>query len=96
MSFTIKNGTPVSSEPLCHSCKWVHMQRGFRDSEVVVFCDYGTLRKVPFPVRDCSDYCDRTMPSWKQMQDLALPIETNSSYKPAGFLVGISLDDEDE
>ena len=95
MSFTIKDGTPVTSEPLCHSCRWVHMQRGFRDSEVLVFCDYGTLRKVPFPVRVCTDYCDKTMPSWKQMQDLALQIETAPTLKPAGFLVGIDLDDND-
>jgi hypothetical protein len=66
------------------------MQRGFRDSEVIVFCDYGTLRKVPFPVRHCTDYCDRTMPSWKQMQDLALPIQNSSSYKPAGFIAALA------
>jgi hypothetical protein len=36
------------------------------------------------------------MPTWKQMQDLALPIDGVSTYKPAGFLVGIALDDSEE
>ncbi len=96
MSFSIRNGTPVSSEPLCRSCKWVHMQRGFRDSEEIVFCNYDGMRKIPFPVRECSDYKNRTHPTWDQMEELALPIDGVSTYKPAGFLVGISVDNEDE
>jgi hypothetical protein len=36
------------------------------------------------------------MPTWKQMQDLALPIDAVSTLKPAGFLVGIALDDNEE
>ena len=90
MSFTIKNGTPVTSDPLCHSCKWVHMQRGFRESEELVFCNYNDIRVVPFPVRECSDYRNRTHPDWEQMEKLALPIEPPTN-KPAGFLVGIAV-----
>ena len=96
MSFTVKRGTPIHSGPLCHTCNWVHMQRGFRESEEIVFCNLGDLRPVPFPVRECSDYRNRTHPTWDQMEELALPIDGVSTYKPAGFLVGISGKKQDE
>lgn len=96
MSFTVKRGTPIHSDPLCYSCNWVHMQRGFRESEEIVFCNFGDLRLVPFRVRECTDYRNRTHPTWDQMEELALPIDGVSTYKPAGFLVGISAKKQDE
>jgi hypothetical protein len=72
------------------------MQRGFRDSEEIVFCNFGELRKLPFPVRECSDYRNRTHPTWDQMEDLALPIDGSPTYKPAGFSVGVPAHDSEE
>jgi hypothetical protein len=73
------------------------MQRGFRESEEIVFCDHArSLRLIPFPVRECSDYRNRTHPTWDQMEELALPVDGVSTYKPAGFLVGISANKQDE
>lgn len=78
----VKNGTPTEGESLCLSCVWVHMQRGYRINEELVFCDYGTLRRVPFKVRECTDYCDKNRPSYEQMEKLAILVEPR---RLAGF-----------
>jgi len=40
---------------------------------------------VPFKVRECSNYSDKTRPSWEQMEDLAIEIRATPTLKPAGF-----------
>lgn len=76
---------PTGDESLCRTCYWAHAQRGFRESEEVVFCAFGPLRKVPFKVRDCTDYLNRTLPTRAQMERIALIIPTEPARKPAGF-----------
>ncbi len=85
MSFTIKNGTAVGNESRCKTCIHVHMQTGFRESEEVIFCNYGNLRLVPFPVRDCTDYQNRTHPTWEQMEKLALDVTSSPNKRVKGF-----------
>lgn len=91
---------PSDGESLCRSCYWAHAQRGFRESEETVFCAFAfDLRRVPFKVRDCTDYMNRTLPTRKQMEDIALIIPTEPKRKVGGF-VGMGfvadVDDEDE
>jgi len=85
MQFTIRNGTPQGNEPLCKTCVWVHMQTGFRESEELMHCSYDRLRLIPFPVKTCTDYTNRTHPSWEEMQKLALPVEPKSTRAVRGF-----------
>ena len=60
--------------------------RGFRESEELTYCNFATdLIMVPFKVRDCSNYSDKSRPTWDQMQDLAIEIRATSTLKPAGF-----------
>jgi hypothetical protein len=40
---------------------------------------------VPFKVRECSSYSDKTRPSWEQMEDLAIEIRPTPTFKTAGF-----------
>jgi hypothetical protein len=87
MSFTIKNGTPVGNESRCKTCMHVHMQTGFRESEELIFCNYGNLRIVPFPVKDCTDYQNRTMPTWEQMEKLALDVKSAPNKTVKGFSI---------
>ena len=77
---------PADGESLCRTCYWVHAQRGFRESEEASFCAFGVeLRQVPFKVRDCTDYLNRTLPTRKQMEDIALIIPTEPKRKYGGF-----------
>jgi len=89
---------PSDGESLCRTCYWAHAQRGFRESEEIVFCGFGPLRKVPFRVRDCTDYLNRVLPTRTKMESMALIIPTEPAPKRAGFYeVGFSNEwEEDE
>jgi hypothetical protein len=88
MPVWVRNGTPVGEKPLCDSCKNVHKQLGYRESEELVYCTfYGELRAVPFRVRECTDYTHKHQPDWEQMEKLAIPVDSTPSFKPAGFVL---------
>ena len=97
----IKGGTPYGSTSKCESCTWAHIMRGFRESEMIVFCECVSPNVlVPFKVSDCSAYSDRNRPSWDQMEKLAIEVRPAASMKPAGFrlvtLPHSSGEDEDD
>lgn len=86
---TIKSGTPVGSETLCMRCVHGHYQKGYRESEEILFCTYvwDCMRLVPFKVAECSDFAQRDTLSMEQMQAMALIISPTSTLKPVGFKV---------
>jgi len=100
MSTTIKiqKGTFREGEPLCRTCRFAHIQRGFRESEEQIFCDYSysTLRLVPFKVAECTDYIDRTVPTRREMEKMALQINVRPAQKQIGFDLSVDADAEDE
>ena len=58
---------------------------------------FGPMRKVQFKVRDCTDYMNRTLPTRRQMEDIALIIPTEPARRRAGFNgVGFSNESEEE
>ena len=70
--------------------------RGFCDSEVMVYCDYAyPMLRVPFKVRECTNHLDKSRPTWKQMEDLAIEIRPSVSFKPIGFQTTADSDTED-
>jgi hypothetical protein len=89
---------PSDDESLCGTCYWEHAQKGFRESEETSFCAYGPeLRQIPFKVRECTDYLNRTLPTRKQMEDIALIIPTEPKRKVGGFTgMGFATDSEEE
>jgi len=89
---------PCDNQSLCRTCYWAHAQKGFRESEEIIFCAFGPMRKVLFKVRDCTDYLNRTLPTRTQMEQIALIIPTEPARKRAGFAgVGFAeaLEEED-
>jgi len=88
---------PGDGQSLCRTCYWAHAQKGFRESEEAIFCMFGPMRKVPFRVRDCTDYMNRTLPTRDQMEKIALIIPTELARKNLGFSgPGFSNDSEEE
>lgn len=83
----VKNGTPAGNRHLCRSCSWGHIIAGYRDSELIVLCNYLTPNmKVPFTVYECTEYSDRGRPNWEQMEKLAIDVAPSRvSSKTAGF-----------
>ena len=88
MPIHVKDGTAIGSQSRCATCEHSHILRGFRESEEVTYCYYARLMVVPFKVRDCSNYSDKTRPSWEQMEELAIEIRPAPTLKAAGFRNG--------
>ena len=100
MSTTIrvKGGLPPEGETLCRTCRWVHMQRGFRESEEAVFCNFTMLREVRFKVAECTDFESRSLPQQWELEKMALLINVPKARKPTGFRsgTGFAAPEEDE
>lgn len=92
----VKGGTLEEGEALCRTCRFAHIQRGFRKSEEVIYCDYSyaALRKVPFKVAECTDYIDRTIPTRYEMEKMALLLNVEPARNLIGFERNDSVDDE--
>jgi hypothetical protein len=89
---TVKNGTPMHGDSLCKTCTHSHWQKGFRESEEVVFCNWAfdAFRRVTFAVAECSHYTDTRIPSMDAMEDMATIL--GQSRRIAGF----AKDEEDD
>jgi hypothetical protein len=86
MSAIRQGGTPRSSDSLCDSCYWAHIQKGYAESEEVVLCAFlRPARLVPFKVRHCTDYSDKRIPSRRDMEDIAWIIRTKDVNRHVGF-----------
>jgi hypothetical protein len=88
MPIHVKDGTAIGSQSRCASCEYSHILRGYRESEEVTYCYYARLMVVPFKIRECSNYSDKTRPSWEQMEELAIEIRPAPTLKSAGFRNG--------
>jgi hypothetical protein len=86
MTVIIRNGRPLTSESLCNSCYWAHIQRGFAESEEVILCAF--LRqphRVTFKVSYCTDYSDKRVPSKADMEEIAWILRTKDVNRQVGF-----------
>jgi len=81
----IKGARPPEGESLCKSCRWVHMQRGFRESEETIFCNFDRLRPILFKVAECTDFDNRSVPRQWEMEEMALLINVEPARRKAGF-----------
>jgi len=51
---------PPVPEPLCYSCTFAQVSRGFNTGEESVLCSFGEfLRVVPYAVRECTAFRPR-------------------------------------
>jgi hypothetical protein len=83
----VKNGTPLHGPSLCETCVYAHIARGFRESEELVLCGaHERVHEVPFRVRDCSSYRDKTRPSFYEMERIALLIPVGEPKRTRGFV----------
>jgi len=93
----IKWALPPEGETLCRTCRYAHMQRGFRESEETILCAFSTpLRALSFKVAECTDYADRGVPERWEMERLALLINVPPARKATGFGSGAGFAAPDE
>ncbi len=89
MGLRVRNGTPLHNEPLCETCVNAQIERGFSESEEIVFCSATwPSHRVRFRVRQCSGYLETKRQSLKQMEDMAWVLMPRGSKRKAGFVAG--------
>lgn len=87
----VKGGTPVGSVSLCRTCTSAQIMTGYRESELVTFCNNVHPNiVVPFNIYECTGYYDKNRPSWDEMKKLAINVAPGP-LKPVGFKVGIGF-----
>jgi hypothetical protein len=96
MSFKVKNGTPTHGPSLCETCDRAHIARGYRENELLVVCQatYEPQRTVPFPVRECSSYATKNVPTLYEMGKIAWTLCERGPKRAAGFVAPGGSKDE--
>lgn len=81
---------------LCETCSNAHIEKGYRESEELVFCTATWLEhQVQFRVRQCSRYQEIKRQTLKQMEDIAWDIPADGRTRTAGFVPAReAVDDE--
>jgi len=83
----VYGGTAVRQGSRCDSCVYSRIIRGYSQSEKITFCDrmFEPIR-IPFPVRECTDYLDKRLPCVEDLEDIAWILRSKSAGKNAGFV----------
>ncbi|HTC94515.1 MAG TPA: hypothetical protein VK699_13835 [Terriglobales bacterium] len=83
----VQNGTPVGNESMCSTCRYARIIKGFSESEEIVFCElsYQSFR-VPFRVRECSEYDDKRLPRRYEMEKIAYILLSKTVGRDIGFV----------
>jgi hypothetical protein len=95
----VYGGTPIGEESRCDTCIYVRMIKGYAQSERIVICDRAFDRpmQIPFKVAECSDYLDRRLPEFDELEKIALNITVERGRKVKGFaVVQNTSEDQDE
>jgi hypothetical protein len=83
----IKGGTPEDGVSLCVTCSNGLVRRGYSAAQEEIVCRATRpTERVPFRVRECSEYEDRRLPSLYSMQKVAWVLLTKSAGRSIGFV----------
>jgi hypothetical protein len=82
----VYGGTAIGQDSRCDSCVFARVIRGYSESECITLCDrlYEAIR-IPFKVRECSDYIDKRLPRIEHFEDIAWIPRSKSAGHRAGF-----------
>jgi len=92
----VYGGTSVGQESRCDTCVYSRIIRGYSQSEKITLCDriFEPIR-IPFPVRECTDYLDKRLPCVEDLEDIAWILRSKSAGKNAGF-IPVAIDETAE
>ncbi len=98
MHLKVQNGTAANGDSsLCVTCRLSTIIRGRTLDEEIVQCHAMSMRsaRVTFKVTFCSSYSDARQPSYMQMVQAAWILRPGSKKRPAGFIRGSDLQQEE-
>lgn len=85
----VYGGTSIGQDSRCDSCVYARVIRGYSESECITLCDrlYEAIR-IPFKVRECTDFIDKRLPRIEHLEDIAWVIRSKNAGHRAGFSTG--------
>ncbi len=88
---------PTARANLCATCRLSTIVRGRSLDEEIVQCHARAMRtmRVTFKVTFCSAYSDARQPTYMQMLEDAWILQPGSKKRPAGFIRGADLKQEE-
>lgn len=94
MKLKMQNGTR-GEKPLCGTCSYAHIRKGSAIGQEMFFCGrfYEHPLRLVYPIVECNDYNDATLPSLHSMKEIALFITVDKRTGKIGF---VSSDKADE
>ncbi len=93
MSVYVKNGTPLHGASLCDTCVNAHVERGYRETETLVFCQATyPEHQVHFRVRDCSSYTEKQKQTLYEMKKIAWILDERHDRK-VGFVPAAEMEE---
>jgi hypothetical protein len=98
MHIKVHRGTPPNDgDSLCYTCRFSRVIRGRTLDEEIVICDASQMMhtRITFKVTSCSDYSDNRVPSYGDLVQQAWILQPGSRKRPAGFVRGSDLRDEE-
>lgn len=86
ISIKVINGTrPGDGKSLCTSCRYGKFAKGESESEVHFDCDGFTEAPKFKKITECNQYVNKSLPSMRDMQDLAWILVTDRNRQKIGF-----------
>lgn len=100
----VQDGTREGGEwSLCRSCSYGNYTEGRSYRETVITCrrlvfpgPYGVTCIVPYPIKKCSGFVHKNLPSISAMEEVAWIITTDSRTRQIGFKPMRKLSNEEK
>ena len=84
----------MGGESRCDTCAHARIIQGYAESERIVLCtSLCDPIRIPFKVMQCTDYEDRRLPRYSDMQEIAWQVRSKSAGHEAGFVTVETADD---
>jgi hypothetical protein len=78
----VENGTPVGRKPLCDTCLFGLVRRGFAEGQHEIKCTAGSFVNddhISFEVASCTRYLKRNEPDLSVLKEIAWEIKTKGN-----------------
>lgn len=91
----IHGGTRDGFTSLCHTCSNSLIRKGSAMGQELVICQaIHPNRQITYPIVECSDFYDKSLPSLRAMNEIAYFINADKRTGKVGFVAADKADDD--
>lgn len=96
MKIKIHGGTRNDAKPLCNTCQNGWLRRGAAQGQEIMICtrSYENHVQITYPIVECSEYRDSTLPSLSDMTKIAWFVTADKRTGRVGFVTADKADED--